>query len=70
MNYQWNENEPSFLLAKLQTNELHDSTDIINLGQFNLREFTEMNIGRLHASAWRNYPNKYKFFGFQINASD
>lgn len=70
MNYQWNEKEPSFLLAKLQTNEIHDSTGLVNLGQATTRKFTELSLGRLHASAWRSYPAKYKFFGLQINASD
>lgn len=58
------------MLAKLQTDTLEDSANFINLGQKTEQQFTSLSLGRLHASAWRNYPEKYKFFGLQINASD
>ena len=57
-------------MAQLQRDELHDSTSLINVGQSTIRSFTQMSIGRLHASAWKSYPKRYKFFGLQINASD
>ena len=40
------------------------------MGQEHSHSFTSLKIGRLHASAWRDYPAQYKFFGLQINASE
>ena len=70
MNYQWSEKEPSFLMAKLQTDTLEDSASWFNLGQYQERSFTQLSLGRMYSSAWNSYPAKYKFFGLQINASD
>ena len=49
---------------------MEDSASWFNLGQYTSRSFTQLTLGLQYTSAWNSYPNKYKFFGLQINASD
>jgi hypothetical protein len=71
ISYQWSKHEPTFITAELQNNAVDDNTHRMQyMGRTTFREYLHLALKHQFSSSWTSYPEKYKFFGLQINISD
>ena len=61
---------PTFTVAELHADKLIDKTLAINAFPGVETSFINIDVKDTFPSAWKDYPLKYKFVGFQINLSD
>jgi hypothetical protein len=70
-NQQFNASVPSWISGKIHSDVVEDETDYIKFGVNEYeRPFKYVDLGTLSPSTWTNYPTKYKFFSFNLHASD